>query len=122
FLGFVNFYGKYISHLSARSVHLRSLTRDNVVFNWGKEHRNEWDDLVDCLTKAPSLAIFDPRAEHKISADASQSGLGAVLLQLSPDEWRPVAFASRVLTAAESRYSQIEKEALASALACEKFR
>ena len=52
-----------------------------------------------------------------ISCDASQSGLGAVLLQLEC----PVAYVSRALTDTEQRYAQIEKELLAVVFAFEKF-
>ena len=54
------------------------------------------------------------RRRFTIQCDASQSGLGAALLQ-------PVAYASRALTDAESRYAQIEKELLAIVFACEHF-
>jgi hypothetical protein len=57
----------------------------------------------------------------KISADTSSYGIAAVLLQKEGSEWRPVAFASRAMTEIECRYAQIEKEALASTWACEKF-
>ena len=64
--------------------------------------------------------MTDPSAPTKISADASAYGLGAVLLQKF-DTWKPVAFASRSMSETERRYAQIEKEALATTWACEKF-
>ena len=67
------------------------------------------------------LALYDPAADVKISADASSFGLGVVLLQRTGDNWRPVAYASRSMSDTERRYAQIEKEALAITSACEKF-
>ena len=65
--------------------------------------------------------MYDPKAQTKISTDASSFGLGAVLLQAKGTSWHPVAFASRSKTSTERRYAQIEKEALAITWACEKF-
>ena len=57
------------------------------------------------------------KEEVTLQCDASQSGLGAVLTQ----NGQPVAYASRALTPAETRYAQIEKEMLAIVFACKKF-
>jgi transposase InsO family protein len=121
FLGFVNYHGKYVPHLSTRNVNLRSLTRRESDFIWGPEHAAEWNDLKQALVSAPVLGMYNPDLPVKVSGDASKFGLGAVLLQQEAGEWKPIAYASRVLTQTESRYSQIEKEALASVYACEKF-
>lgn len=56
-----------------------------------------------------------------MSVDASKTGLGAVLLQLYDDQWRPVTNASRALNKSEQNYSQIEKETLAIVFGAEHF-
>ena len=73
------------------------------------------------LLKPTVLALYDPKAKIKVSADASLFGLGAVLLQQDDQGWHPVAFASRSMSEVEKRYAQIEKEALATTWACERF-
>lgn len=73
------------------------------------------------LSKATTLALYDPAVPRNVSADASFHGLGAVLLQQISTVWRPVAFASRFMTETEHHYAQIEKEVLATSWACEKF-
>lgn len=63
------------------------------------------------------MRFFDVQKPVTISCDASPTGLGGVLLQGG----RPVAYASRSLTDAESRYAQIEKELLAIQFSLERF-
>lgn len=77
--------------------------------------------LPESLTKQPVLKFCNPHKSTRILADGSQNGLGAVLLQQHEKQWLPVAYASRALTSAKSRYAQIEKELLASLYAGERF-
>ena len=66
--------------------------------------------------------MYDPSLCTKVTADSSSCGLGAVFSQKSEDgTWHPVAYASRSLSSTEQRYEQVEKEALASAWACNRF-
>ena len=67
------------------------------------------------------LQFYDPSKATKISTDASQDGLGAVLLQLHGEDWKPVSYASRALLDAEKRYAQIEKELLSISFGCNRF-
>ena len=69
------------------------------------------------------LCLYNLEAPLKVSADASSYSLRAVLLQQSESvhAWRPVAYASRAMTETETKYAQIEKEALATTWACERF-
>ena len=73
--------------------------------------------VKEMIVSAPVLAYYDVNKPVVIQCDASQSGLGAALLQ---DE-RPVACSSLVMTQTEQNYAQIEKELLAIVYACEKF-
>lgn len=72
---------------------------------------------MENVAKAPSLSPFDGSKPLIVQGDASQTGLGAVLLQ----EGRPVAAASRHLTQTEQNYAQIEKEMLALLYAAQEF-
>ena len=69
------------------------------------------------ITNHSVLRYYDVTKEVTLQCDASQSGIGAALLQ----EGQPVAFTSRALTATERNYTQIEKELLAIVHACEQF-
>ena len=63
--------------------------------------------LKNEITKPAVLALYDPAADTKISADASSYGLGAVLLQKDKNGWKPVAFASRSMSDTEKRYALV---------------
>ncbi|CAI5671480.1 unnamed protein product [Oreochromis niloticus] len=120
FNGMINYMGKFIPNFSEKMAPLRQLTEKRIEWEWNHEHEKAWRDLKDLLTKEPVLKFYDPMRPIKSSSDASQSGLGAVLLQ-KYDEWQPVAYASRSMTDAETRYAQIEKELLSITYACERF-
>ena len=74
------------------------------------------------LVKSPLLQHYDPAKPLSLSTDASPYEVGAVLLHVDEDgSEKPVAYASRTLTDAEKRYSQLDKEALAIVFGVKKF-
>ncbi len=121
FLGMTNQLGKFVPHLAQLTQPLRELLGKKSVWLWGDPQEAAFRRVKEELVKPTVLALYDLERETKISADASSHGLGAVLLQKFDSEWRPVAFASRSMTDTERRYAQIEKEALATTWACERF-
>ena len=69
------------------------------------------------VTCTPDLRYYNIQEEVTLQCEASQSGLGAALMQ----NGQPVAYASRAMTPAETSYAQIEKELLAIVFACDRF-
>ena len=88
---------------------------------WGPEQESAFVKAKETSTKPTILALYRPGGEAKVAVDASSFGLRAVLLQRIASKWRPVAYASRALSAREQNYAQIEKEALAVTWASTKF-
>ena len=121
--GMINQLGKFSPNLSEISKPLRELLSPKKAWVWGPDQTRAFEEIKEELTRPTVLALYNPCAPTKVSADASSFGLGAVLLQqpTEKEEWKPVAYASRSMTETETRYAQIEKEALATTWSCEKF-
>lgn len=121
FLGLVNYCARFIPNFATLAEPLRKLTRSDTEWVWGKTQQEVFDRLRVILTSDCVVAHYDQSADTELKVDASPVGLGAILLQRSEGNVRPVAYASRTLTDVERRYSQTEKEALAVVWACERF-
>ena len=117
FLGMANYLSKFLPHLSTVTEPLRQLEDKDVEWHWNKAHEGAFTEVKRLITNHPVLCCFDVSKEVTLQCDASQSGLGAALLQ----EVQPVAFTSRALTVTEKNYAQFEKELLSIVHACERF-
>ena len=123
FLGMVNYSSKYIKDYATLTASLRELTKKSVPFTWTTEHQTAFEQLKLALTQAPVMGYFDLSKDTYVTVDASPMGISAILTQCESgsDDHRVIAYASRSLSAAESRYSQTEKEALSIVWAVEHF-
>ncbi len=89
---------------------LRELLSVKNVSKWEVEQQQAFERVKEEeLSKPTILAVYNPLAETKVSADSCSYGLGAVLFQKVGDVWKPVVYASRALSETERRYAQIEK-------------
>jgi len=122
-MGMANQLGKFSRNLAELTQPLRELLSKKHTWVWGPSQEQAFTKVKEELTKPTVLALYDPEAPTKISADASSHGLGAVLMQSGDTEptWKPVAYASRSMSETECCYAQIEKEVLATTWACDKF-
>ena len=121
YLGLLNFYGKFIPNLSTELEPLYQLLRKNQRWKWHTEQIRAFERSKTLLQSATVLVHYDPNKKLTISCDASPYGVGAVLSHEMPDgSERPIAFASRTLTSAEKKYSQLDKEGLAVVFAVKK--
>lgn len=122
FLGMLSYYGQFIKEMRFLRAPLDRLLTKNVVWSWSSECQHSFDRAKEILQSDLLLTHFDPQLEIKVAADASNYGIGAVILHRFPDRTeKAIAHASRSLTPAEQNYSQIEKEALALIFAVKKF-
>ena len=122
FLGLVNYYGKFVPHLSTVLHPLNHLLKDNVKWSWTQECSESFSRAKEELASARVLTHYDPKLPLNMAADASAYGVGAVLSHVFPDGTeRPVAFASRTLSPSEKNYAQVEKEALSLIFGVKKF-
>lgn len=122
FLGMVNQLGKFIPNLAEMTKPLQDLVSQKNAFVWQTEQKRAFSSIKEILCSASVLSLYSPRKRTVLSADDSSYDLGAVLLQQQEDgKMHLVAYASRAMSGIETRYAQIEKEALAITWRYERF-
>ena len=121
FLGKINYYGKFIENLAEKANPLYALLKKMAKFEWTEDCQAAFENLKEDIISATKLSHYDETKQLILATDASQRGIGAVLLQMQNDEERPIAHASKTLSPAQQRYSQIEREALAIIFGVKKF-
>jgi len=116
FLGLVEFYASYLPHLSTIAKPISALTKSGVEFSWNSECVTAFETIKNML-KDKVLMHFNPELELILMTDASPVGLGIALchpvFHNGTRMERPILFASTTLNERQSRYSQIDREAMA---------
>ena len=117
FLGMVQYLARFIPNLTDILHPIQNLTKKDVAFMWSETQEQAFAAVKKAIAESPQLSFYAPDKELTVENDASDYGIGSVLLQ----EQRPIAFASRTLTSAERNYCQLEKEMLAVTYGLKKF-
>jgi len=124
FIGFVNFYCRFIQDFSTIARPLFDLTRSDQAWNWGTKEQEAFEHLKMAVTTAPILASPQDSELFHIEANSSDFASRAILSQQLPGEekWHPVAFYSKSLSLVERNYEIHDKEMLAIIHALEEWR
>lgn len=123
FLGLANYYRRFVKNFAIIAKPLHRLTEKNSSFKWSEDCQQAFELIRRKLVSPPILAFPDYSKEFILDTDASDTGVGAVLSQVHDDgSEHVVAYASRVLTKAERKYSVTRKELLAVVVFIDHFR
>ncbi|KAI2657573.1 Transposon Tf2-9 polyprotein [Labeo rohita] len=124
FLGFANFYRRFIQGFSATAAPLTALTKpSHGAFHLTPEAIQAFKTLCNLFTTAPVLTHPNPDKPFVVEVDASDVGVGAVLSQRGPDgKLHPCSFFSRKFNPTQQRYGVGDHELLAIKWALEEWR
>ena len=125
FLGMVNYYHRFIhnaAHIMQPLHEAIKSKKPSSKVQWDDANIKAFSDIKEAIASATLLAhpmVFAPIA---LRTDASSTGIGAVLEQQQKGVWRPLAFFSRHLKGAETKYSTFDRELLAAFSAVRHFQ
>ncbi|KAA1116677.1 hypothetical protein PGT21_050140 [Puccinia graminis f. sp. tritici] len=124
FIGFSNFYRRFIDHFSGIARPLHDLTKDKTPYVWDDHCNKAFETLKTAFTTAPVLKIANPYRPFVLECDCSDFALGAVLSQIcdKDQELHPVAYLSRSLVQSEKNYEIFDKELLAIVASFKEWR
>ena len=116
-MGLAVWYRSFIPHLASIAAPLFDLVSCKRKFVWSDEAASAMLQIQQLVANAPVLARWEYGRETRVISDASKVGVGAVLEQKHDENWRPIAFWSRKLKDAETRYCTTDLEWLAAVTA-----
>jgi hypothetical protein len=106
FLGLAGYYRRFIANFSKLAKPLTALTQKGVAFDWEAKQEESFQKLKHMLCTAPILSLPEGTEDFVVYCDASNQGLGCVLMQRS----KVIAYASRQLKVNEVNYTTHDLE------------
>lgn len=123
FLGFTNYYRRFVERYSSRVAPLTELTKKGVPFHWDSRCQQIFTWLKDYFTRAPLLSYpMKDGGQFILDTDASNEGIGAVLSQKQNEQEKVIAFASKTLSSTRKRYCTTYRELYAVVYFVKSFR
>ncbi|PAA69928.1 hypothetical protein BOX15_Mlig033625g1 [Macrostomum lignano] len=126
FLGFANYYRKFVPRFSIIATPLYALAKKDAPFLWQPHHERAFQELKHSLCSPPILAYPDLSAKGRefiLDCDSSLDGTGGVLYQLGPDgQEQVIAYASKKFNSSQRNYCATMRELLGLVLMLEHFR
>ena len=119
FLGMASYYRMFVPAFASLVAPLTHMTRKDARVVWTLEAQEAVDRVIGALQQAPALLMWNPARKARVTTDASLVGIGALLEQFVEEDsqWQPVAYWSRKLLPAQSRYHATDREWLAVVMA-----
>ncbi|XP_076057418.1 uncharacterized protein LOC143034959 [Oratosquilla oratoria] len=121
FLGTIAYYRMFIYNFSALVAPLTDLLKKGTKFQWTETCNSAFVQAKSVLCTGPVLQAPDFSEPFHLYCDASNMGVGSVLLQTKNKVDHPVSYFSKKLNMAQLKYSTIEKELLSIILALKHF-
>lgn len=124
FIGLASFFRRFVEGFASIARPLTMLTKSNTKFVWNIEQEQAFSKIKSILVSRPVLVIYNPLFLTELHTDASQIGIGGILLQRPNKETplRPVAYFSRQTTTEEQHFHSFELETLAVVMSLNRFR
>ena len=122
FLGLAGYYRKFVQGFSRIAAPLSELMKQDKTWEWGDPQQQAFDALKAALVAGPTLLLPDESLPYVVSTDASGFAIGAALCQDQGKGLQPIAYLSKKMLDAETRYPVHEQELLAVVCALKEWR
>ncbi|RWS25404.1 pol polyprotein-like protein, partial [Leptotrombidium deliense] len=109
-IGTIMYYHDYIPNLADIMDPLYNLLKKDVKFDFDDKCQKSMQTIKECLSSKPILTHFDPQYDHEVRIDASNTGMGCVLIQNEPDGDKPVHFGSKTYKKHQRNWHSNKKE------------
>ena len=109
----LQYWHNYLPKLAILIAPFTQLIKKGSKFQWNSNHQDAWTDIQQQLKENLVCAPLDPQKDVILQTDASDYGVGAVLLQYYHTHFKPIAFISSKFTDSQLKYSIGDKEASA---------